>query len=81
MVMTESATVTSKSMVNIPASIRRKHNIKEGDKVVFLETDAGIILVPVPPLRELAGSGAKHKKVLLEVIRELEQEHRKESLR
>lgn len=79
MVMTESATVTSKSMVNIPASIRRKFNIKEGDKVVFLEGDEGIIMVPVPPLGELAGSASHQKEALLEGIRELEREHRKES--
>jgi AbrB family looped-hinge helix DNA binding protein len=81
MVMTDSATVTSKSMVNIPASIRRKYHIKEGDKVVFLDTEEGIVLLPVPPLSELAGSGHMHREQLLKAIRELELEHRKESLR
>ncbi len=78
--MTESATVTSKSMVNIPASIRRKYRIKEGDKVVFLETDEGIVMVPVPRLGEFAQSGLKHREKLLQAIRELELEHRTESL-
>lgn len=79
MVMTETATVTSKSMVNIPASIRRKYGIKEGDKVAFVETSAGLTLVRIPPLREIFGSGAKDKDKLLQAIRELESEHRREA--
>jgi len=40
MVMTETATVT-KGMIDIPAAIRRKYGIEEGDKVVFVETERG----------------------------------------
>lgn len=77
--MTETATVTSKSMVNIPASIRKKYGIKEGDKVVFLETDQGLVFLPVPPLKELFGSGRAHKEKLIRAVRELEAEHRREA--
>ena len=77
--MTESATVTSKSMINIPASIRRKYGIKEGDKVAFLETDHGLVLLRIPPIDEIYGSGRAHKEELLRAIRELEAEHRKEA--
>jgi AbrB family looped-hinge helix DNA binding protein len=79
MVMTETATVTSKSMINIPASIRKKYGIKEGDKVVFLETDHGLVLLRVPPLDELFGSGRAHKDELIRAVRELEAEHRREA--
>jgi len=79
MVMTETATVTSKSMINIPASIRKKYGIKEGDKVVFIETDHGLVLLRVPPLKELFGSGRAHKDELIEAVRELEAEHRSEA--
>jgi AbrB family looped-hinge helix DNA binding protein len=79
MVMTETATVTSKSMINIPASIRKKYGIKEGDKVVFLETDHGLVLLRVPPLDELFGSGRDHKDELIRAVRELEAEHRREA--
>ncbi len=77
--MTETATVTSKSMINIPASIRKKYGIKEGDKVVFMETDRGIMLLPVPPLTELFGSGRIHRDKLIRAVRELEAEHRREA--
>ena len=77
--MTETATVTSKSMINIPASIRKKYGIKEGDKVVFIETDHGLLLLRVPPLDELFGSGRAHKEELVRAVRELEAEHRREA--
>jgi AbrB family looped-hinge helix DNA binding protein len=79
MVMTETATVTSKSMINIPASIRKKYGIKQGDKVVFLETDHGLVLIRVPPLNELFGSGRANKGKLIRAVRELEVEHRREA--
>ncbi|MDV3244912.1 MAG: AbrB/MazE/SpoVT family DNA-binding domain-containing protein [Nitrososphaerales archaeon] len=76
--MTETATVTSKSMVNIPASIRKKYGIKEGDKVAFVESDRGLLLLRVPPLNELFGSGRIHRNKLIHAVRELEAEHRRE---
>lgn len=78
--MTETATVTSKSMVNIPASIRKKYGIKEGDKIAFVETESGLTLVRIPPLTEILGSGRKDRDKLIRVIRELEVEHRREAL-
>ncbi|MDG6968221.1 MAG: AbrB/MazE/SpoVT family DNA-binding domain-containing protein, partial [Nitrososphaerota archaeon] len=43
--MTEASAVTSKSMVNIPASIRKEYGIREGDKLAFVETDHGLAIV------------------------------------
>jgi len=54
--MTETATVTSKSMINIPASIRKKYGIKEGDRVVFVETEKGLTLVSGPPSEGASGA-------------------------
>ncbi len=77
MAMTE--TVTSKSMVNIPASIRERYGIKERDRIVFLETDQGAVLLRVPPLNECFGSGRAHREELIRTVRELEAEHRREA--
>lgn len=78
--LAETATVTSKSMVNIPAKIRKKYSIKEGTKILFVENEnGGIELIPVPPLSELFGAGREKKEALLEGIRELEREHRREA--
>lgn len=79
MPLAEVATVTSKSMVTIPSSIRRKYGIKQGDKVQFVEVDGAVMMIPVKSLGEMHGMLREHAKVLLEGIRELNREHRKEA--
>ena len=79
MEMGQVATVTSKSMVNIPAKIRRKYSIKEGAQVLFIESETGVKLIPLPPISELFGLDRARKDLLLEGIRELEREHRREA--
>ncbi|MGC9021334.1 MAG: AbrB/MazE/SpoVT family DNA-binding domain-containing protein [Candidatus Methanodesulfokora sp.] len=73
------AKVTSKSMVTIPAEIMRKYGIKEGMRVKFIETEAGILMIPIPKLEDLHGIDRQHASVIIEGIRELEAEHRKEA--
>lgn len=77
--MAELATVTSKSMVTIPSSIRQKYKIKEGDKVQFVEVDGAVIMIPVKRLTEMHGMDKAAAKILVEGIRELGREHRKEA--
>ena len=38
------AKVTSKGQVTIPAGIRKKLNLKEGDKVIFIEKDGQVVI-------------------------------------
>jgi AbrB family looped-hinge helix DNA binding protein len=78
-IMSETATVTSKSMVTIPAAIRRKYGIKEGSKIEFVELDGSILLIPLKTLKELRGVDKKHKKLVIKGIRELEAERRREA--
>jgi AbrB family looped-hinge helix DNA binding protein len=78
--ISETASVTSKSMVNIPAKIRRKYSIKEGTQIVFVENENGTLeLIPVPSLSDLFGAGREKREALLEGIRDLEREHRREA--
>jgi AbrB family looped-hinge helix DNA binding protein len=79
--ISETATVTSKSMVNIPVRIRKKYSIKEGSKIVFVENEetGRIEIIPVPPLSELFGTGRAKRESLIAGIRELEDEHRREA--
>lgn len=57
------ASVTKKGQTNIPASIRKRHHIKEGDRLVWLDDGEVIRVVPVPadPLTALRGSGRDEK--------------------
>ena len=51
--------VTKKGQTNIPAEIRKRHRIKEGDRLVWLDDGEVIRVVPLPadPLRALRGAG------------------------
>jgi len=51
----EEAKVTRKGQVTIPAGYRRKHNIREGSRMLVEETERGVLFVPVPDLLSLAG--------------------------
>jgi AbrB family looped-hinge helix DNA binding protein len=77
--MVETATVTSKSMVTIPSSIRRKYGIRNGDKVQFVEVDGAVMMIPVRTLGQMYGLDKQHAKVLIRGIRELNRERRKEA--
>jgi AbrB family looped-hinge helix DNA binding protein len=51
--------VTKKGQTNIPAEIRKRHSIKEGDRLVWLDDGEVIRVVPLPadPVRALRGAG------------------------
>jgi AbrB family looped-hinge helix DNA binding protein len=40
----EIAKVTSNGQITIPSDIRRRLSIKDGDKVLFMESDDGVIM-------------------------------------
>ena len=41
----EMAKVTSKGQITIPVSIRRRLNVKEGDKLLFIDNPDGVVMV------------------------------------
>ncbi len=79
MEMTETGKVTSKSMVNIPSRVRKKYGISVGDELAFVEQDGGVLLVRIPPLGELFGSGRAYHREFLKIARELEGDRTREA--
>ncbi len=77
--LSRTATVTSKSMVTIPAKIMQKYDIKEGMKVEFVELEEAVLMVPLRSLKQLGGIDKAHEKAVREGIRELNEEHRLEA--
>jgi AbrB family looped-hinge helix DNA binding protein len=77
MVMSDTATVTSKSMVNIPARLRARYKIKPGSKIVFIEKGSEIIMVPVPTIDALFG--IDRGQGLRAAARELNEERSREA--
>lgn len=55
--------VTRKGQTTIPAEIREKFGIKEGDSLAVEATDKHIILTPVPTLEDMCGVFAGHADV------------------
>jgi AbrB family looped-hinge helix DNA binding protein len=66
-------------MVNIPARLRARYNIKPGSKIVFVERGPEILLVPVPAIDALFGIDRDHSQTLREAARELNAERRQET--
>ena len=54
----ETSTVTSKGQLVIPAKLRRKHGIRKGTRVAFVEEGTRLVLQPITRefVRSLRGS-------------------------
>jgi len=74
-----SYTITEKGTVTIPVEIREKYRLRKGSHVEFVETDEGVLLVLVIPLEDLFGADKNAKETVHQMIRELQEERRKEA--
>ena len=48
-------TVSSKYQIVIPQDVRKKMNLRPGQRVVVIEKDGVVHLIPEKPMRELRG--------------------------
>ncbi|MEM2045590.1 MAG: AbrB/MazE/SpoVT family DNA-binding domain-containing protein [Candidatus Bathyarchaeia archaeon] len=71
--------ITEKGTVTIPAEVRRRYNLRKGSRVEFVETDEGILIVPVVPLEGLYGVDGKVREKVYGIVKELHEERRKEA--
>ena len=55
--------VTRRGQTTIPAEIRQKLGIKEGDQLLVEATEKGALLKPIPRLEDMAGVDAEYGKV------------------
>jgi AbrB family looped-hinge helix DNA binding protein len=63
------STVSTKGQLAIPARLRRKHGIKKGTRVTFIEEQGRLVLQPLTPefVRSLRGS-VKGKRSALDIL-------------
>jgi len=76
-----SYTITEKGTVTIPSRIRKKYSLKKGSKITFVETDQGVLVVPIVSLEDLRGIDREKKNLVYGMIKEIEEERRRESER
>lgn len=53
--MAASATLSAKFQISIPKAVREQQRWKAGQEFVFIPKGKGVLLMPVPELKELAG--------------------------
>ena len=53
--MAVSATLSTKYQISIPKAIREEQHWKAGQKFVFIPKGKGVLVIPVPDLKQLAG--------------------------
>ena len=68
----ETAQVTSKGQIVVPARLRRKYGIKPGTKVCFIERNGEIVFQPVTRdyIRSLCGMLKSDSSVTEEILKE-----------
>ena len=82
----ELAKVTTKGQITLPISIRRALNVKDGDKVAFIEKDGNFILINPVSLaidevrKEFEGEadkvGLKTEEDVVKMIKEMRKERK-----
>lgn len=67
--------VTKRGQTVIPAAIRKRYHIEDGDQLVWLDDGQAITVVPVPrdPIRALRGRG-KGERLVERLLLEREKE-------
>jgi len=68
----ETAYVTSKGQMVVPARLRRKYGIKPGTKICFIERDGEILFQPVTPgyIRSVCGMLKSETSATEELLKE-----------
>ena len=53
--MADVATLSSKFQISIPKAVRTAHHWKAGQAFAFIPKGGGVLLVPVPDIKDLQG--------------------------
>ena len=76
----ETAYVTSKGQLVIPAALRKRHGIKAGTKIRFVERDGEIVIQPVTKefIRTVCGMLKSDKPATEELLKERAKDRERE---
>jgi AbrB family looped-hinge helix DNA binding protein len=73
-------TLTRRGQTVVPAPIRKRHDIREGDRLVWLDDGENIKVIPVPsdPIRALRGSG-QGERLVEKLLKSRQEDKQRES--
>ena len=74
MTFIRSAKITNRGMVSIPAALRKKYNIQDGDRVVFIEEEDGLKIHVIQPLEDLRKNSFTTEEMLEEMKKSCKEE-------
>jgi AbrB family looped-hinge helix DNA binding protein len=85
----EIAKITTKGQITIPIHIRKKLNLKDGDKVVFIEENGRVVMenstkialreVQTLFIGEAERVGLKSEEDLVELVKQIREENKQKS--
>ncbi len=69
MIFEKKVKVTNHGMISIPAALRDKYNIHDGDYISFIEDEYGMKIIPIEKIEEFRKKSISSEK-MLEIMRE-----------
>ncbi len=64
-------TVTKLGTITIPVPIRRKYGITKGSKLKFVDTDEGIMLIPIVTIKNMFGVDKEKQDKIKELLEDM----------
>lgn len=72
-------TVTEKGTITIPAEVRKRLQLTKGSEVDFVETEQGVLIVPVVPFEQMKGVDRTKKELVIQMIKEIQRKRAREA--
>ena len=70
----KSAKITNRGMISIPATLRKKYNIRDGDRIVFIKEEYGFKIHLIQSLEDLR----KNSFTTVEMLEEMRKSRKEE---
>ncbi|KKM14329.1 hypothetical protein LCGC14_1707230 [marine sediment metagenome] len=64
MIEEKKVTITNKGMISIPAAFRKSYGLKDGDKVLIIEDEGTLKIIPLKDIDELKRKSYNTKEML-----------------
>ena len=71
-------TITNKGMITIPAAFRKIYGLKDGDKVLIVEDEGTLKIIPIKDLEELKKTSYSANEMLNQMKKSKKEELRRE---